>query len=163
MKTISAIKNYIFCTCAFFTFFEFMIYIIGAQVTTFNDAITFATAGVILLFSALVAATNYIFKIQSLKAPLRLIIHFASLGICFFALFSLVGTISVNDGIGDIFVMFVVYTILYALVAGFIFGIGHALRLIGNKISDKAKSTPSKSKKKSEKGKSEEYKSLFSK
>ena len=161
MKTISAIKNYIFSACTFFAFFEFLIYIIGSGVTSFNDAITFATAGIIFLFSALVAATNYIFKIKRLSAPIRLVIHFASLGVCFLALFSLVGAISIDDGIGDVCVMFVVYTILYAIIAGLIFGIGHALGLIGNKLSEKASNAPSKAKKKTEKGKSEEYKNLF--
>ena len=166
MKILNAIKNYIFSTCSFFAFFEFLIFIIGTQITTFNDAITLGTAGIILLFSAMVAAINYIFKIPNLKPLIKLVIHFAALGLCFFILFSAVGSISIEDGIGDVFVMFAVYTILYAIIAGAVFGIGHAIGLIGAKAAEsnsKTSISSDKSVKNYKKGKSEEYTNLFTK
>lgn len=161
MKTISAIKSYLSNACAFFALFEFVIFLFGIQVTTFTDAITFATAGIIFLFSCMVVGVNYVFKIKKLITPLKLLIHFVALGICFFALFSIVGSISVDNGIGDVFILFVVYLILYAVFFALIFGAGKVINAIERRTAKPEKSE-AKSKKTSEKGKSEEYRNLFS-
>ena len=159
MKTVNAIKSYIFSACTFFAFFELIIFLVGSQVTTFRDAITFATAGIIFAFGAIVAALNYIFRIEKLRPSLRLLIHFVALGICFFILFTLVGAISIDDGIGDVFIMFAIYLFLYAVIFAVVYGIGRALGAIGKRLP----AAPAvKSVKNSKKGNSEEYKSLFS-
>lgn len=81
-----------------------------------KPAIPFSQYALFFLFSLLLAAAGYLFRLPTHKV-LRLLIHFLVTAACFFVMFAVAGKLNMHN-FGGAMVFFSLFTLFYALFFG---------------------------------------------
>lgn len=117
MKTLSVIKKIISSGCIINTLLLIFTYGLGLLINE-NYIPTIDRVFGILIFSLALAGAGIFLFSKTLTFPLRLLIHYLFTGIMFYVMFILWG--SYNDNSSSVFVILVLFTVIYALIAGIV-------------------------------------------
>lgn len=110
---------------------------IFASVSGFTESkIGFPMFMLILLFGVLISAAGMLFKIESLKKSVSLIIHYTSLMVMFCVIFIGSGNIS-SKGAAGIFVAVIIFTVFYALIFAITYFTRKGIELLDGKLDNK--------------------------
>ena len=148
------LKNLISKTSGYTVFIITLFYLFCIS-TDYNDGyISFSTFGTIFLFGFIISLSELIFEIKKIHIVLRWLIHYFTLLIAFFAVFTSSGNI-ITHIIEDVFILVIVFSIFYAVMFAFVY----IFRLIYRKIDNKIDLAVSK--KELSKSKDSTYKPLY--
>ena len=120
MKIRSFLLKLISRACIICVAISFLFFVV-AQIVTINSldgelGISFSQYALFALFSLLLAAAGYLFRLP-LSKFLRLFIHFVVTGVSFFVMFAVAGKLNLKS-FGGAMVFFALFTLLYALFFG---------------------------------------------
>ena len=87
--------------------------------------ISFSQYGLFILFSLLLAAAAYLFRLP-VSGFLRVLIHYAVTAACFFIMFAVAGKLNASS-FGGAMVFFALFTLLYAVFFGAYLLVSHLL------------------------------------
>ena len=98
-----------------------LLFFAAASIVTANSldgqlGISFSQYALFILFSLLLAAAAYLFRLP-LPRSLCLLIHFVVTAICFFVMFAVAGKLNLKS-FGGAMVFFALFTLLYLLFLG---------------------------------------------
>ena len=148
------IENLVLSACAFTVMILFLFYLFAVIGQFTEPTITFPTFLLIFGFSAIIAVTSMILRVERLKMFTRIAIHYASLLIAFTVVFLTSGNLA-SGGTPIVFSAVVVFTFLYGIIFTATYFICKGLRSADRKISNRQQKNATASKK-------SEYKSLYS-
>lgn len=112
---LTKIKKLAFNACALFTFFTFLLYIVGY--ITVGSSITLTLGGISLLLGLciLLCILNKVLYVNKLSLFIRIILHYLLVLSSSFFLFGVIGKI-VSTSLASLFMLAVV-TLIYSLIA----------------------------------------------
>ena len=108
------IGNFLRNTCTYTVVFLTFFYLISLSDAVTNGAILFGRFGLILAFSAIISASDFLFKLKVNKVFI-VIMHYSLLLISFILLFVTTKILSSNTA--SEFVAIIVFSILYAIIS----------------------------------------------
>ena len=131
MQIIKKIKHLFLNACAFGTLISLAFcFFIMATHSLSNPAMTISQYLIILLFGFFIACANLLFTIKSIPKALVYMIHYLALLISFYVIFVLISEAKFPT-MGQLFIGFVLFSLIYALVFFFVWLIR---RLVLNRI-----------------------------
>ncbi len=136
-KSFGIVKNVydVFKTgCMIFTFVVFSFYILGEIMSNTVKFLTLNTLSLLFLFSIWFAISNLLFKSKKLNLIIKVTLHYISTVIGFFVIFVWIpGNIENNS---RAFLLTLVFSALYILVACAVLGIKFSVNRKNNEKSD---------------------------
>ncbi len=138
------LEKLLYHTCTFAVLISLLFLIFTLIGTGAKDISIGATRYfVILLFSLIITISNMIFEVNALKIYIKFPIHFAVLFFAFFMIFAS-GSAFTVDSAADFMVVFLVFLILYAIIATVSFFALKGVKKLDSKMPQKSKKEPEK-------------------
>lgn len=138
--------------CGYCVLILSLFYAFGAINEYSKPYIDFKTFLVILLFGVIVSVGGFILTLEKLKMPLRILIHYITLFVAFYAIFIVSGNLGAG-GSSAIFSAVIIFTFLYIVIFTMVYfirkGVKKADSIANKKLPKKNESEKTKPKYKS--------------
>ncbi len=132
------LENILLKACGYTILILVLFYLFAAFNNFGESEIGFSTFALIFAFGILISLTTLILGFKKPSLPFRILIHYGSLLLAFFAVFVAGGKISA-DSPSKIFSAVIIFTVLYALIFGIVYLVRRLVKSADNKIDKKQK------------------------
>ena len=132
------IENLLLQAAGYTVIILFLFFIFAATGDFTKAAITFPQFATILCFGVTISVAGLIFKLDSIKKWIRILIHYAVLLAAFTVIFIITGNL-VSGGTGTVFSAVVIFTFFYAIIAALVYFVGRFIKSADKKVDIKAR------------------------
>ncbi len=140
---MKGIRDYIYRTCSYTVLITLIFYtFIAVGGGAVGDSMPIEKYIYILFFSAIIAFADFIFIIKTLTKPIKILIHFVALLICFLLVFGVFTSVIPFGGTG-IAISVAIFVIFYAVICAIVI----LLRKFVYKLDEQIKKAPKTTKK----------------